>query len=174
MDEQRSMALEDQLCFALYAASRAVTGLYRPLLDDLGITYPQYLVLLVLWAQGPVPVKELGIALQLDYGTLTPLLKRLETHGLLRRERRAEDERSVLITLTEQGAALRDRAEAVPGLIGAAMGLEPAEFDQLLASLRWLTSNVTTAVATARLVQFFYNGRWRLFRATERCLSVSR
>jgi DNA-binding MarR family transcriptional regulator len=145
MDEQGSLALDDQLCFALYAASRAVTALYRPLLDALGLTYPQYLVLLVLWQRGSVPVKELGAALQLDYGTLTPLLKRLEAHGLLRRERRAEDERSVLITLTEEGAALRDRAAAVPGLIGSAMGLETAEFEQLHASLRRLTANVTAA-----------------------------
>ena len=133
----------------LYAASRAVTALYRPLLDALGLTYPQYLVLLVLWEQGSVPVKEVGAALQLDYGTLTPLLKRLEAHGLLRRERRPEDERSVLITLTEKGAALRDRAEAVPGLIGNAMGLDAAEFDQLLASLRRLTANVTKAAEAA-------------------------
>jgi DNA-binding MarR family transcriptional regulator len=149
MDEQWSMELDDQLCFALYAASRAVTGLYRPALDALGLTYPQYLVLLVLWERGSVPVKQLGEALQLDYGTLTPLLKRLETHGLLRRERRAEDERSVLITLTDQGAALYERAQAVPGFIGDAMGLDPAEFDQLHALLRRLTTNVTRVASAA-------------------------
>jgi DNA-binding MarR family transcriptional regulator len=149
MAEQWSRALEDQLCFALYAASRAVTALYRPLLEALGLTYPQYLVLLVLWERGAVPVKELGAALQLDYGTLTPLLKRLEAHGLLRRERRAEDERSVLITLTERGAELRDRAAAVPRLIGNAMGLETGEFEQLYASLRRLTANVTRAGSAA-------------------------
>jgi DNA-binding MarR family transcriptional regulator len=149
MDEQGSMALEDQLCFALYAASRAVTGFYRPLLDALGLTYPQYLVLLVLWEQGALPVKELGTALQLDYGTLTPLLKRLEAHGLLRRERRADDERSVLITLTDQGTVLRDRAKAVPGLVGNAMGLEAAESGQLRTSLRRLTANVTKATESA-------------------------
>ncbi len=147
--EQWSRALEDQLCFALYAASRAVTALYRPLLDALGLTYPQYLVLLVLWERGSVSVKELGTALQLDYGTLTPLLKRLEAHGLLRRQRRADDERSVLITLTDQGAELRDRAAAVPRLIGNAMGLETAEFNQLYASLRRLTANVTKAASAA-------------------------
>jgi MarR family transcriptional regulator, organic hydroperoxide resistance regulator len=148
-DEQWSMVLDDQLCFALYAASRAVTGLYRPVLDALGLTYPQYLVLLVLWDRGSVPVKELGTALQLDYGTLTPLLKRLETHGLLTRQRRAADERSVLITLTEQGAALRAKAAAIPGFIGNAMGLDPAEFEQLRASLRHLTGNVTRAADAA-------------------------
>ena len=144
-EEQWSLVLDDQMCFALYAASRAVTGLYRPVLDALGLTYPQYLVLLVLWDRGSVPVKELGAALQLDYGTLTPLLKRLEAHGLLTRERQASDERSVLVTLTSQGAALREKAGAVPAFIGNAMALDPAEFDQLRALLRKLAGNVTRA-----------------------------
>jgi DNA-binding MarR family transcriptional regulator len=147
MDEQ-SMALDDQLCFALYAASRAVTGLYRPVLDALGLTYPQYLVMLVLWERDSVPVKELGGTLQLDYGTLTPLLKRLETHGLLSRERRIDDERSVQITLTEHGAALRERARELPAFIGNAMSLDPAEFAQLRTSLRRLTANVAEATGT--------------------------
>ena len=99
-EQERSLLLDDQMCFALYAASRAVTGLYRPQLESLGLTYPQYLVLLVLWEQGEVSVKEVGIALQLDYGTLTPLLKRLESNGLLRRERCPTDERAVNLTLT--------------------------------------------------------------------------
>jgi len=146
-DEQWSMVLDDQMCFALYAASRAVTALYRPVLDALGLTYPQYLVLLVLWDRGSAPVKDLGTALQLDYGTLTPLLKRLEQRGLLTRERRPDDERSVLITLTEQGGALREKAAAVPRFIGNAMGLEQSEFEQLRASLRCLTANVTRAAA---------------------------
>jgi MarR family transcriptional regulator, organic hydroperoxide resistance regulator len=145
-----SMVLDDQMCFALYAASRAVTGLYRPLLDALGLTYPQYLVLLVLWDRGSVPVKELGAALQLDYGTLTPLLKRLEAHGLLRRERRADDERSVQITLTPEGTALRERARSVPTFIGSSMGLSPAEFESLRASLRRLTENVTGAASSGK------------------------
>lgn len=147
MDGQWSMRLDDQLCFALYAASRAVTGLYRPILDALGVTYPQYLVLLVLWERGSVRIKELGLALQLDYGTLTPLLKRLEARGLIARERQADDERSVLVTLTDQGAALRERAQAVPGVIGDAMGLEADEFDRLRATLRRLTVNVANAAA---------------------------
>jgi MarR family transcriptional regulator, organic hydroperoxide resistance regulator len=145
--EQSAMALTDQMCFALYAASRAVTALYRPVLEPLGLTYPQYLVLLVLWERGSVPVRDLGAALQLDYGTLTPLLKRLEAHGLLRRERSATDERSVLITLTGEGAALRSRAQPIPAYIGTAMGLDAAEFDQLRASLRHLAANVTRAAA---------------------------
>jgi MarR family transcriptional regulator, organic hydroperoxide resistance regulator len=144
-----AVLLEDQLCFALYAASRAVTALYRPLLDALGLTYPQYLVLLVLWERGAVPVKDLGAALHLDYGTLTPLLKRLEQHGLLRRERRPDDERSVLITPTPAGAALRARAREVPDVIGAGMGLTEAEFTTLRATLRTLTANVENATRPA-------------------------
>src|SRR5258708_13305264 len=94
--DEGSMLLDDQLCFALYAASRAVTGLYRPVLDALGLTYPQYLVLLVLWERGSVPVKQLGAALQLAYATLTPLPKRLSTPGLLRHERPTAHELPVL------------------------------------------------------------------------------
>jgi DNA-binding MarR family transcriptional regulator len=144
-DEQWSMALDDQFCFALYAASRAVTGLYRPVLEQLGLTYPQYLVMLVLWERGPVPVGELGTALSLDYGTLTPLLKRLEAHGLLRRERSARDERSVLISLTADGAALQERARAVPPFAAGAMGLDRAEYDHLRVMLRRLTDNIAAA-----------------------------
>ena len=138
-----SLLLDDQLCFALYAASRAVTGLYRPVLDDLGLTYPQYLVLVVLWERGSAQVKDLAAALHLDYGTLSPLLKRLTANGLVRRERRPDDERSVQITLTEEGAALRDRAHAVPRTLGDVMGLDDTEFDQLRQLLRKLTGNVT-------------------------------
>ncbi|MGW1197939.1 MarR family winged helix-turn-helix transcriptional regulator [Streptomyces sp. NPDC002536] len=148
-DQQFSLLLDDQMCFALYAASRAVTGLYRPLLQDLGLTYPQYLVLLTLWSRDAIAVKELGAALHLDYGTLTPLLKRLEAAGLVRRERRPDDERAVTITLTEEGAALRERALAIPAAIGDAMGLDPEEFERTRATLRRLTDNVTRHTATA-------------------------
>ena len=147
-DEQWSMLLNDQACFALYAASRALTHLYRPVLDELGLTYPQYLVLLVLWERGSVPVGELGAALHLDYGTLTPLLKRLEAHGILRRERSAADERSVLVTLTEQGTALQQRAQSIPAYVAAAAGLSPAEFEQLRLLLRKLTANSIRAAAS--------------------------
>jgi DNA-binding MarR family transcriptional regulator len=138
------------MCFALYAASRAVTGLYRPILEKLGLTYPQYLVLLALWERDEVSVGELGVALQLDYGTLTPLLKRLEANGLLRRERRRDDERAVRISLTEEGAALRQRANSIPAAIGDAMGLEPEEFDQTRAALRRLTTNVAASTPARR------------------------
>ncbi len=141
-DTSNPLLLRDQLCFSLYAASRAVTALYRPLLDELGLTYPQYLVLLVLWEHGTSPVKDLGNALQLDYGTLSPLLKRLEANGLVRRTRRADDERSVAVALTEEGEALRDRALSVPPVIGTAMGLRDEEFDTLRGLLTRLTESV--------------------------------
>jgi DNA-binding MarR family transcriptional regulator len=137
-----SQRLDDQLCFSLYAASRAVTQLYRPLLEPLGITYPQYLVLLVLWERGAVPVGELGTALRLDYGTLSPLLKRLEGAGLVERTRRPDDERSVLIALTEAGDALRTRAAAVPVAIGDAMALPAGEHERLQEVLAGLTDRV--------------------------------
>src|SRR6476660_7433668 len=112
-----SLRLDDQLCFALYAASRAVTQRYRPLLDELGLTYPQYLVMLVLWEHGPTTVKGLAESLQLDYGTLSPLLKRLAAAGLVERRRRSEDERSVEISLTSAGEELKRRASGIPQLV---------------------------------------------------------
>lgn len=148
-EREFSLLLDDQLCFALYAASRAVTGRYRPLLEELGLTYPQYLVLLVLWERDAVPIKQVGAALHLDYGTLTPLIKRLETAGLVRRERRADDERTVEITLTEQGRALRARARSVPRAIGDAMGLTPEEFEAARTLLRRLTANLAAEPAPA-------------------------
>ncbi|PRX50987.1 MarR family transcriptional regulator [Prauserella shujinwangii] len=135
--------LDEQVCFALHAASRAVTALYRPLLDDLGLTYPQYLVMLDLWEHGDRGVKELGKALSLDSGTLSPLLKRLEKAGLVRRERRGDDERSVRVTLTGDGDRLRDKAVPLPGLVGDAMGLDAAQLDELRVTLNRLTDSVT-------------------------------
>jgi DNA-binding MarR family transcriptional regulator len=146
-DTDNPLLLKDQLCFSLYAASRSVTALYRPMLDELGLTYPQYLVLLVLWEHGTSPVKDLGAALQLDYGTLSPLLKRLEANGLVRRTRRADDERSVAVALTDEGAALRDRALSVPPVIGTAMGLKEEEFGVLRDLLTRLTSSVLAYTA---------------------------
>jgi DNA-binding MarR family transcriptional regulator len=136
VDELR---LDRQVCFALYAASRAVTQLYRPLLEPLGLTYPQYLVMLVLWERGPVTVKELGTALDLDSGTLSPLLKRLGAAGLVTRERRAADERSVEVALTAAGEALRSRAAGVPRAIAKATGLRAAELAELRRNLTALT-----------------------------------
>ncbi|MFJ4369988.1 MarR family winged helix-turn-helix transcriptional regulator [Streptomyces chartreusis] len=138
-----SLRLDDQLCFALYAASRAVTARYRPLLDELGLTYPQYLVMLVLWERDSISVRDLGTSLQLESSTLSPLLKRLETGGLLHRERRRDDERSVAIRLTEAGAELHDRATTVPLAIGDAMGLTPEQDALAKQLLRLITTNVT-------------------------------
>ena len=108
------LRLDNQVCFALYSASLAMTKLYKPLLDRIGLTYPQYLVMLVLWEQDGVTVSELGERLFLDSGTLTPLLKRLEASGHLARLRDVQDERRVRISLTAGGRALRDRAETIP------------------------------------------------------------
>ena len=139
-----SLLLDDQLCFALYAASRAVTQRYRPMLDELGLTYPQYLVMLVLWEQGPTTVKGLADALQLDYGTLSPLLKRLAAAGLVVRERRSEDERSVEISLTPAGVDLKARASAIPQLVVDAYNLDADEFTSLREALRELAESVTS------------------------------
>ncbi|MFF3325299.1 MarR family winged helix-turn-helix transcriptional regulator [Streptomyces sp. NPDC002889] len=137
-----SMTLDDQLCFALYSASRAVTAAYRPVLAELGLTYPQYLVMLAVWERGPVPMKELGAVLGLDYGTLSPLLKRLEAAGLLLRERQAEDERLVTVEATGKGRALKERAEGVPGSMGRIYGLTAGDAEQLRDRLRALTDRL--------------------------------
>jgi MarR family transcriptional regulator, organic hydroperoxide resistance regulator len=118
------LRLERQLCFALYSAANLTTRLYRPLLEPLGITYPQYLALMALWERAPRSVGELGQALGLDSGTLTPLLKRLQAGGLVTRTRDAQDERRVLIALTPAGAALRERAAAVPEALRCGLPLE--------------------------------------------------
>jgi MarR family transcriptional regulator, organic hydroperoxide resistance regulator len=142
------LALEKQVCFALYSATRAVTQLYRPVLDALGLTYPQYLVMLVLWERGSSTVKQLGQALDLDSGTLSPLLKRLEAHGYVRRERSTSDERSVLVHLTDAGAALRTRASSVPRRIAGATGMELVELEALRQNLVQLTEIVSAQTLT--------------------------
>ncbi|MFE0508909.1 MarR family winged helix-turn-helix transcriptional regulator [Streptomyces sp. NPDC058964] len=141
---EASLLLEDQLCFALYAAQRALTNRYRPLLEKFDLTYPQYLVMLVLWQHGSLPIKRLGTLLELDYGTLTPLLKRLQAHGLIQRERQVDDERSVLITLTEQGSELRERARVIPAAIGEAVGFTEKESRDAKALLEKLKANIST------------------------------
>jgi MarR family transcriptional regulator, organic hydroperoxide resistance regulator len=138
-----SAVLEDQLCFALYAASRAMTARYRPMLDAIGLTYPQYLVMMLLWEEDSQTVGQLGTRLFLDSGTLSPLLKRLTTAGLVTRNRRLEDERSVSISLTEAGRALRDRAEAISGEIICTLDLDRAEFAELKAKLQLVTDRMT-------------------------------
>ena len=138
-----SAVLEDQLCFALYAASRAMTARYRPLLDAIGLTYPQYLVMMLLWEEDNQTVGQLGARLSLDSGTLSPLLKRLTTAGLVTRHRRVEDERSVAIVLTDAGRALRDKADAISQEIISALDLDRAEFADLKAKLNLVTERVT-------------------------------
>jgi MarR family transcriptional regulator, organic hydroperoxide resistance regulator len=121
------LRLDNQLCFAVYSTAHAFNRVYKPLLDKLGLTYPQYLVMLVLWERDGVPVKDIGERLLLDSGTLTPLLKRLETAELVRRTRSTEDERQVLIALTPKGDALREKARAVPQSILAASACSVGE-----------------------------------------------
>ena len=119
------------LCFGLHAASRAMTAVYRPLLEGIGLTYPQYLVMLLLWKDNPRGIKEIGRVLELDSGTLSPLLKRLEAAGLIRRERRVKDEREVEITLTSKGRALQGRAQHIPRAIERATNLSGEEIEDL-------------------------------------------
>ncbi|MEU6892538.1 MarR family transcriptional regulator [Streptomyces sp. NPDC046557] len=149
--DQDFLRLDGQICFALNAASRAFGGLYRVVLKDLGLTYPQYLVMLVLWEHGATPVKQLGQHLRLDSGTLSPLLKRLEGAGLVRRERSTEDERSVHAVLTEEGAALRARAVEVPRRIAVATGFELEEIRDLQARLSRLTAALDAAALDEEL-----------------------
>ncbi|MEU5037468.1 MULTISPECIES: MarR family winged helix-turn-helix transcriptional regulator [Streptomyces] len=142
------LRLDHQVCFSLHAASRAFGGYYRRALKDLGLTYSQYLVMLVLWEQGPQSVKAIGERLHLDSGTLSPLLKRLESAGLVRRERSREDERSVVIDLTDEGAELRERALSVPRGVLAATGLSLEEVLGLQEVLGRLTGALGEAVDT--------------------------
>lgn len=134
--------LEKQLCFALYEASRATIDIYRPLLDELGITYPQYLVLLILWERGTCSVKQIGQLLHLDSGTLSPLLKRLEATGFIIRQRRANDERVVDISLTSRGQALQEQAASIPEKFVCELDLTFEEYSGLLTRLKQLTARL--------------------------------
>lgn len=129
------LALENQFCFALYSASLAMTKTYKPFLDTIGLTYPQYLVMLVLWEQDDVLVKTIGEKLFLDSGTLTPLLKRLEASSLIQRTRDASDERQVRITLTREGRALKKKAQCIPHQVLCASGQPHEALDALRAQL---------------------------------------
>lgn len=137
--------LSAQLCFDLYAASRAVTSAYRPALASLGLTYPQYLVMIVLWEEDGRTVKDIADQLMLDHGTLTPLLRRLESNGFVTRRRSATDERYVEITLTERGDATRQHASGIHCDMIDALGLDVSEFAGLQETLRRLTTNVSTS-----------------------------
>ena len=141
------LMLGNQLCFAVYSTAHAFNRVYKPLLDRLGLTYPQYLAMLVLWERDGLTVKEIGEKLFLDSGTLTPLLKRLEAAHLIRRTRSTEDERQVLIALTAQGQALREKAKAVPAAILSASGCSIGELSSLRKSLVALREQLDAAVA---------------------------
>lgn len=145
------LALDQQLCFALYASSLAMTKLYKPLLEPLGLTYPQYLVMLALWEQDGLSVSELGHRLSLDSGTLTPLLKRLQTQGLLQRQRDPTDERRVRLQLSDAGRALRQQAVNVPRAVACSLAGGPAsradlnEISELTQRLHGLRQRLTQA-----------------------------
>ena len=141
-DSSELLRLDNQVCFALYSASLAMTKLYKPLLDAIGLTYPQYLVMLVLWEGDQLTVSELGERLYLDSGTLTPLLKRLESAGLLARQRDAQDERRVRIALTSAGQALRAQAESIPACILAHSHLPLSEVQALTHQLQTLRDSL--------------------------------
>ena len=134
-----TLSLDRQLCFALYSASRAMTAAYRPLLAGLNLTYPQYLVLLVLWEEGGVTVGHLGERLHLDSGTLSPLLKRLEAGGYVRRDRSLADERLVDVTLTDVGRELERSAQCIPEQLFAATGMTERDTDDLRDAIHRLT-----------------------------------
>ncbi|WP_285029616.1 MarR family transcriptional regulator [Mycolicibacterium sp. lyk4-40-TYG-92] len=140
-----ALALDRQLCFALYSASRAMTAAYRPILSELNLTYPQYLVLLVLWEEDRVTVGRLGERLQLDSGTLSPLLKRLEANGFIRRERSQQDERQVEVSLTPAGRKLEAGAQCIPEQLGARSGITEQEAADLRDAIRRLTEALTAS-----------------------------
>ena len=140
-DYHDAMKLSNQLCFPLYAAARNVTGLYTPWLKPLGLTYTQYIVFLVLWEKDGVSVSEIGERLMLDNGTLSPLLKKMEKVGHVRRERSCEDERVVVVTLTESGRALQEKAKDVPAKVAGCIDLPPEKAQTLYGLLYELLKN---------------------------------
>jgi DNA-binding MarR family transcriptional regulator len=138
--------LDSQICFAIYSATHAFNRVYKPLLDQLGLTYPQYLVMLVLWERDGVPLKDIGERLFLDSGTLTPLLKRLEAAQLIKRSRSTEDERQVLIALTPRGQALKEKAKSVPQSIVAASACSIAELSSMKSEIVALRDQLNAVV----------------------------
>src|ERR1700752_3729510 len=140
------LQLGNQVCFAVYSTAHAFNRFYKPLLDRLGLTYPQYLVMLVLWEEDGLPVKEIGERLFLDSGTLTPLLKRMEAAGLVKRTRSTEDERQVIVALTAQGEALKEKARGLPLLILAASECSVAELTALKKEMETLRDKLNAAL----------------------------
>jgi DNA-binding MarR family transcriptional regulator len=143
INTDQALLLDNQLCFALYSTSLAMTKLYKPLLDEIGLTYPQYLAMLVLWERDGLTVSEVGERLSLDSGTLTPLLKRLEAAGLIARIRAVEDERRVHITLTAAGRKLKVRAQKIPGCILSASQCSLSELVQLTRDIQDLRQRLS-------------------------------
>jgi DNA-binding MarR family transcriptional regulator len=143
LSSDQALQLDHQLCFALYSASLAMTKLYKPMLDEMGLTYPQYLALLVLWERDGVTVSELGERLHLDSGTLTPLLKRLESAELVTRLRDVQDERRVLIRLTATGRKLKARAARIPGCVLQATQCDVSEVMALTRQVQTLRDRLT-------------------------------
>jgi DNA-binding MarR family transcriptional regulator len=141
------LALDRQVCFALATANRSVIAVYRPVLEAIGLTHPQYLVMLALWERSPRTVRDLGDALLLEPATLSPLLKRLETAGLVTRTRNARDDRALDIELTAEGRALRSQAEAVPGTIVERLGMPLEELERMRDSLTRLVAAATSVPA---------------------------
>ncbi|WP_129657166.1 MarR family winged helix-turn-helix transcriptional regulator [Rothia uropygialis] len=136
------LALESQVCFAISLASRSVIAAYRPVLEPLKLTHPQYLVMLALWQRSPISVKELGERLSIDSGTLSPLLKRLETQGYLTRDRNSQDNRSLDIALTRTGKELRKEAEKIPGIMMQRLGMDKEELQALHSSMMKVVNHV--------------------------------
>jgi MarR family transcriptional regulator, organic hydroperoxide resistance regulator len=137
-----ALKLKNQLCFPLYACSKEVVRMYKPFLDEIDLTYTQYIAMMVLWERDELSVKELGEYLYLDSGTLTPLLKKMETQGLVVRKRSSSDERSVLVSLTEQGERLRDRAVEIPAKIGGCLPISRDEAQTLYSLLYKILGNI--------------------------------
>lgn len=125
------LKLENQLCFPLYACSREIVKKYKPFLDEIGLTYTQYIVMMVLWENPSITVKEIGERLYLDSGTLTPLLKRLESEGLVSRARSEKDERNLIVTITKKGDTLKEQAVKIPEQVGACMKLSKTDAGEL-------------------------------------------
>lgn len=142
-DNYDMLKLENQLCFPLYACSKEIVRRYKPFLDPLDLTYTQYIAMMVLWEKKSVTVKELGEKLYLDSGTMTPVLKKLESKGYITRERSGKDERSVIVTITESGEKLKESAADVPAKLGGCVNLSPEEAGQLYGLLYKLLNEIT-------------------------------
>lgn len=142
MNEEQYLKLENQLCFAVYACSKEITKLYREHLEEMNLTFPQYLVMLVLWEKDERTVSDLGEKLYLDSGTLTPMLKRMEQTGLVQRVRLKEDERKVAISLTEKGKALKKQAACIPKSVAPSFGITKEDYLDLLMKLNQMTTQL--------------------------------